>query len=477
MATFRELLQLSFKSEDTEEWLDVHFTRPVGLVFALFWNRLGVHPNAITILSIFLGIGAGWMFHFTDLLHNLYGVILLMLANFCDSTDGQMARLTGKKTLVGRVLDGFSGDVWFAAIYIAIIVRLWHQPVPGLSFSWGIGAFLLAAVASLCCHAPQCALADYYRQIHLYFLLGKTGSELDSYRQQRAIYEQLPKRALFSRVFYYNYANYCKSQERRTPCFQQFFARLHQQPPAQVREQFLQGSRPLMKYTNLLTFNTRAITLYVACLLDCPWVYPLMEITVFQAMYVYMEVIWQAYERHQVPVTSEQFREAYVAVERQLGAQPLVKPDFTFRQTLELKVRLQLEYLIGQGLEPSAMAQYHAVLVDDLYALAKRETAHSVAVLRQLPDVPKVLVSNFYGNLSVVLHEFGFDGCFQQVIESAVVGIRKPDPQIFQLGIEALGMSPEEVTVVGDSLENDILPARQLGCRAVWLNQKISKTI
>ena len=66
MATFRELLQLSFKSEDTEEWLDVHFTRPIGLVFALLWNRLGIHPNAITILSIFLGIGAGWMFHFTD---------------------------------------------------------------------------------------------------------------------------------------------------------------------------------------------------------------------------------------------------------------------------------------------------------------------------------------------------------------------------------------------------------------------------
>ena len=161
MATFRELLQLSFKSEDTEEWLDVHFTRPIGLVFALLWNRLGIHPNAITILSIFLGIGAGWMFHFTDWLHNLYGVILLMLANFCDSTDGQMARLTGKKTLVGRVLDGFSGDVWFAAIYIGIIVRLWHQPVPGMTFSWGIGAFLLAVVASLGCHAPQCALADY----------------------------------------------------------------------------------------------------------------------------------------------------------------------------------------------------------------------------------------------------------------------------------------------------------------------------
>lgn len=110
---FKELLHASFKSEDTEEWLDVHFTRPVGLAFALFWERLHVHPNAITVMSIFLGLGAGCMFYFTDVWHNVAGIALLMLANFCDSTDGQLARLTGQKTLVGRVLDGFSGDLWF----------------------------------------------------------------------------------------------------------------------------------------------------------------------------------------------------------------------------------------------------------------------------------------------------------------------------------------------------------------------------
>jgi len=44
----------------------------------------------------------------------------------------------------------------------------------------------------------------------------------------------------------------------------------------------------LMKYTNLLTFNARAITIYVACLLDIPWLYPLFDLTVFQAMYKYM---------------------------------------------------------------------------------------------------------------------------------------------------------------------------------------------
>ena len=175
--SFSELLKASFKSDDTEEWLDVHFTRPIGLAFALMWEKLGVHPNAITILSIFLGVGAGWMFQYDDIMSNVWGVVLLMFANFCDSTDGQLARLTGKKTLVGRVLDGFSGDVWFFAIYVAIIVRMWHQPIPFLGGeTWGIFIFLICLYAGVWCHSPQSSLADYYRQIHLYFLLGKKGS-------------------------------------------------------------------------------------------------------------------------------------------------------------------------------------------------------------------------------------------------------------------------------------------------------------
>ena len=288
MATFKELLKLSFKSEDTEEWLDVHFTRPIGLAFALLWNKFDIHPNVITILSIFLGVGAGWMFHYTDLWSNVAGVLLLMFANFCDSTDGQMARLTGKKTLIGRMLDGFSGDVWFFAIYIGIVVRLWNQNIPFTNIHWGFWGFLLCAVAGFGFHSKQSSLADYYRQIHLYFLLGKEGSELDNYEQQRKIYESLPKNDYLSRMFYYNYANYCKSQEDRTPYFQRFFRQWKEEPFESHRQLLITNSRPLMKYTNLLTFNSRAITIYITCLLGCPWVYPLLEITVFQAMYVYM---------------------------------------------------------------------------------------------------------------------------------------------------------------------------------------------
>jgi len=290
MATFKELLKASMKSEDTEEWLDVYFTRPIGLAFALFWNRFNVHPNVITILSIFLGVGAGWMFHYSDLCSNFCGMLLLMFANFCDSTDGQMARLTGKKTLIGRMLDGFSGDLWFLSIYIAFVVRLWNQPMPWLDDKWGIWILFLGAVAGFLSHSPQASLADYYRQIHLYFLLGEEGSELDNYLQQRRHYESLPKSDWLGRIFFFNYANYCKSQEKRTPLFQKFLNRWKSlsQPNEAVRQEFLTGSRPLMKYCNMLSFNLRAICLYLSALLDSPWVYFVIELTLFNIMYVYM---------------------------------------------------------------------------------------------------------------------------------------------------------------------------------------------
>ena len=293
--TFSQLLRASFKSEDTEEWLDVWFTRPIGLVFALFWNKLGVHPNAITILSIFLGAAAGWMFHYTDLQHNALGVCFLMFANFCDSTDGQMARLTGKKTLIGRMLDGFSGDVWFFCIYLAIVFRLWTQKIPGTDLEWNVLALILAFIAGILCHSRQSSLADYYRQIHLWFLKGTAGSELDTSEKQEETYRNLPKRGSFwARKFYYNYANYCKSQEKRTPCFQKLYKHLTgkyrdvENIPQPLKEEFLANSRPLMPLTNILTFNVRAIMIYLTCLTDCTWLYLLFEITIMQAMYIFM---------------------------------------------------------------------------------------------------------------------------------------------------------------------------------------------
>lgn len=179
------------------------------------------------------------------------------------------------------------------------------------------------------------------------------------------------------------------------------------------------------------------------------------------------KVLWHAYEYVGVPVSEEQFREAYVYAERYLGTHPVVKPTFTFRQTLEAKLELELAHL--STLSGKELGTCKSALLEKLYADVTATTAHSREVLCRLKEnYPMALVSNFYGNMPVVLREFGLDGLFDRVIESAVVGIRKPDPQIFALGVEALGMEPSDVAVVGDSFSKDILPARQIGCQTIW---------
>ena len=180
------------------------------------------------------------------------------------------------------------------------------------------------------------------------------------------------------------------------------------------------------------------------------------------------KVIWHAYERQQVPVSEEAFRDAYVHAERTLGKNPIIQPDFTFYKTIETKIRIQLEYLQEKN-DVSSVSSYLKPLTDSLYEATVKETAKSREVLLQLKQqYPMVLVSNFYGNIATVLQEFKLDGIFDKIIESAVVGVRKPDPQIFTLGVEALGMRPDEVVVVGDSMDKDIIPAGKAGCHTVW---------
>ena len=180
------------------------------------------------------------------------------------------------------------------------------------------------------------------------------------------------------------------------------------------------------------------------------------------------KVIWHAYVHLQVPVSEADFRDAYVHAERTLGKNPIIKPDFTFYKTIETKISIQLEYL-QQHAALSHHTSYIKPLTSHLYEATVAETARSREVLLELKkQYPMVLVSNFYGNIATVLNEFKLDGIFDTIIESAVVGVRKPDPKIFTLGVEALGMQPDEVVVVGDSMDKDIIPAGKAGCHTVW---------
>ena len=191
------------------------------------------------------------------------------------------------------------------------------------------------------------------------------------------------------------------------------------------------------------------------------------------------QMLWASCRRCGVPVTEQQFRDAYVYGERTLGSRNLIAPEDTFYTTLGVKLRLEFCFLMQAGAlktDEGEAALMRERVLNDVYKRVLDTTKESRIVLEKLrKNYEMVLVSNFYGNIRTVLKEFGLDVFFKDIVESAEVGIRKPDARIYEIGVRELGFEPAEVAVVGDSFQKDMMPAKQIGCCAVWLKGKAWK--
>ena len=309
-----EKYRATLKSAETEDWLDLHVIRPFCYYCAVCFAKFDVHPNTVTILSMFIGAASAIFFGCSSfyyngvegLVYNIIGIVLLMIADILDCTDGQLARMTGKKSRIGRILDGVAGFTWFLPIYVVLVWRFYlHHD---LEFGWlGIEntqqntliatavVIVLGAIAGFAGMAGQQRLADYYIQVHLFFLKGDKGSELDNSVRQQEIYDQMPADTpVYERLFQKSYIDYTKKQEQVTPQFQRLMARLREKYgsadniPAEVREEFRQHSLPVIFWNGLLTFNFRESWLFLFCLLDVPVMHFVFEIVVMGLLYKYV---------------------------------------------------------------------------------------------------------------------------------------------------------------------------------------------
>ncbi|MCM1520245.1 MAG: HAD family hydrolase [Lachnoclostridium sp.] len=186
------------------------------------------------------------------------------------------------------------------------------------------------------------------------------------------------------------------------------------------------------------------------------------------------EVIYDGYLTAEADVDKAAFRDAYVEAERELARHRHILPHHNFYDLLLIKMKLELGYLVNTGHLTQERANALAEpIARYCYEAARSSVEEARPVLEQLSKkYPMVLVSNFYGNVEAVLKDFDLEKYFKDIIESAVVGVRKPDPAIFALGVKALDLSADEVLVVGDSYKKDILPALSIGCKVLWLKGK-----
>lgn len=173
------------------------------------------------------------------------------------------------------------------------------------------------------------------------------------------------------------------------------------------------------------------------------------------------------YQRFGVNVKKQEFEQAFIQSENQLMYDPELRRA-TFRETLQKQLNHQFTmlHLTGQGGLLSEM-------INACYEEVSRVIDNARSMLIELQSRFKLgVVSNFYGNLEIVCKEFGLDQVFSTMIDSTIVGVRKPDPEIFKLAMEKLQTSSKETFVVGDSYDRDIVPAKSLGCVTIWLQKK-----
>ncbi|HLZ45583.1 MAG TPA: CDP-alcohol phosphatidyltransferase family protein [Gemmatimonadales bacterium] len=248
------------KGPIVEEWADRRFFRPVGWRIATALQPTRISADAVTLASLVLGVLAGHLFWYRGAWINAAGVLLFIVSDVLDSADGQLARLRGTSTRMGRILDGLADTGRFVSLYGHLGARLY------VAHGWN-GAVL--ALAALLSHSYQAAAADFIRQAYLYFAVG-SGSELD-------IAEQSPtpeSASLWSRISAWLYGDYVRRQAWLFPQTTALARGLAgRDVPASLRRSWAQRQRWVVQACALIAQNIRWLLLALTVVPHWPSAY------------------------------------------------------------------------------------------------------------------------------------------------------------------------------------------------------------
>ena len=177
----------------------------------------------------------------------------------------------------------------------------------------------------------------------------------------------------------------------------------------------------------------------------------------------WFDVFYDAYSQVVPGLSKECLWDCYVNVERLLERDSIISRDDSLHEVLSKKIDM---HALQLGITPTVIE----TVKNTVSHLTDRCLQTSKNVLTLLSEEHQLcVVSNFYGNLEHVLDGYGLLHHFSYVIDSGLVGVRKPDTEIYRLALSVMHSASEDSVMIGDSLKNDIIPARQLGLQTIHL--------
>ncbi len=171
---------------------------------------------------------------------------------------------------------------------------------------------------------------------------------------------------------------------------------------------------------------------------------------------------WLLYQKYLPQVAFPDLKAAFYQAEEACLAQPgAVGPGLP--HLVDFHVGRQLAAL---GLPPEMAPKISREFLEG----CRRALRRNASLLASLVHRYRLgVVTNWYGNAARLLANEAIALWFAVIVDSARVGVRKPDPAIFRLAAQELGFAPHQVAYVGDSYGQDIRPAKAAGLITVWL--------
>lgn len=153
--------------------------------------------------------------------------------------------------------------------------------------------------------------------------------------------------------------------------------------------------------------------------------------------------------------------------------------EHIFRDIAEL-TSLDYTFIYDEALEFYKRNKNGDIELGIKYGLPKRKWHSEDEILYK--DVPYCLetlhqkyqigiIANQSMGTADRLEKWGIKKYFDLVVASAEEGVSKPNPKIFEIALQRAECEPNEAIMIGDRIDNDIVPAKKMGMRTIWVRQ------
>ncbi len=265
------------RTREIEDVTNLYVIHPLSRVLVPWLARMGVRPNTVSLMGMAFGAGAALAYaHYEQWPMAVLGFLLMVAWHVMDGADGQLARLTGQTSEIGKVLDGLCDHVTFLLVYISLSVVL--MPVYG-AWIWALS--VLAGVS----HVVQSSAYEFQRQAYDHWVHGKPTARLV---QPADIREALRNQRGVAVTFGRLHAVYVALQNRVAAVDKRLFARLgllvDRGRADIVRVMYRDANVAGVRRWAILSSNYRTIALFLVSLAGLPVLFFLFEIVLLNAV-------------------------------------------------------------------------------------------------------------------------------------------------------------------------------------------------